>query len=41
MYLAGCWVIISKAPANGSVGLSAKGRVITLDNNGSIIVEKN
>ncbi len=41
IYLAGCRVIISKASANSSMGLSAEGRIITLDNNGSFIVKKN
>ncbi len=41
MYLASHWVILSKSFANSSVGLSAKGGVTPLDNNGSVIVKKN
>ncbi len=41
IYLASHWVIISKSSANSSLRLSAKGRVITLDNNWSVIVKKN
>ncbi len=41
IYLASHGVIIGKNSANCSISLSAKGRVITLDNNWSIIVEKN
>ncbi len=41
IYLASHRVVICKNSANCSVSFSAKGRVITLDNNWSIIVEKN
>jgi hypothetical protein len=41
IYLAGLRVIISKAAANGGVGLSAEGWVIAFNNNRSIIVKKN
>ncbi len=40
IYLTGHWVITSKSSANSSVGLSAKGRVITLNNDRSVIVKK-
>jgi hypothetical protein len=41
IYFAGHRVIISKSSANSSISLSAKGRVITFDNNWSVIVKKN
>jgi hypothetical protein len=41
IYFAGHRVIISKNSANSSVSLSAEGRVITLNNNWSVIVKKN
>jgi hypothetical protein len=40
IYLASHRVIIGENSANCSVSLSAKGRVITLDNKWSIIVKK-
>ncbi len=40
IYLTSLRVIVSKAFANGGIGLSAEGRVITLDSNGSVIIKE-
>jgi hypothetical protein len=40
IFLANLRVIISKASANSGIGLSVKEWVITLDNNGFVIVKE-
>jgi len=39
--LTGQRVIISKCTTNGGIGLSAKGGVISFDNNRSVIIKQN
>jgi hypothetical protein len=41
MYLASQRVIISKRTTTGCIGFSAKGGVISFDNNRSIIIKQN
>ena len=41
IYLAGQKVIVGKRTTIGGIGLSAKGGVIPLDNNRSVIIKQN
>jgi hypothetical protein len=40
IYFAGQRVIIGKRTTNGGIGLSAEGRVVSFDNNRSVIIKQ-